>query len=87
MVSAFLSVLQVVTAWGAILFGLLAAGLWFKSTENVLYTREEAKRDHDLINYPATMESQSRWNRRAAAATAVSLLLQAVFLLLQQLTA
>jgi hypothetical protein len=68
--------------WIAIVFGFLAAVLWLQSARLVLYTKEEAKRDHDLVNYPATIESQSKWNRRAAIATALSLLCQAIYLAL-----
>jgi hypothetical protein len=78
-------VLGTITGWAAVVLGFLAAWLWYRSTAAVLYSREEAKRDHDLINYFATAESQSSWNKRAAAATAGSLLCQAISLALQQL--
>ena len=48
----------------------------------ILYNKEEAKRDHDLVNYPATIESQSKWNRLAAIVTALSLLRQAIYIAL-----
>jgi hypothetical protein len=74
----WLVALKTTTGWAAVVFGFLAAWLWLKSTGQVLYTPEEAKRDHDLVNIFATVEMQSKWNRRAATVTAVSLLCQAI---------
>ncbi|HMH45866.1 MAG TPA: hypothetical protein VK557_20420 [Pyrinomonadaceae bacterium] len=68
--------------WSAVAFGILAAILWFQSARLVLYSKEEAKRDHDLVNYPRTVESQSKWNKWAAIATALSLLCPALYIAL-----
>ena len=80
MLKTVLTETALVTTWVAALVGILAAFLWYESSRLVLYSPEEAKRDHDLVNYPATVESQSKWNRRAAIATAVSLVCQVIAL-------
>jgi len=67
---------------GGGVLGFLAALLWFQSARMILYNKEEEKRDHDLVNYPATIESQSKWNRLAAIVTALSLLRQAIYIAL-----
>lgn len=79
----YLGILQSVATWAAVALGLLAAWLWYRSTASVLYTPEEAKRDHDLVNIFATVEAQSKWNRRGAVATALSLVCQAIASALQ----
>jgi hypothetical protein len=71
--------------WGTVVFGFLASWLWFKSTivavppdpnsnEFVIVNKTKAKE----IDVLATAEQQVRWNKRAAAATAVAVLCQAV---------
>lgn len=79
----YLGIIISVTAWAAVALGLIAAWLWYKSTASVLYDPAEAKRDHDLVNIFATVEAQSKWNRRAAIATALSLVCQATASALQ----
>lgn len=81
----WIAILEGATGWAAVLFGFLAAWLWYRSTKSVLYDPAEAKRDHDLINYFATAQAQAKSNKWAAAATALSLLCQAISLALQQL--
>ena len=67
----------------AIVFGLLAAWLWYKSTmAKVFYDPSETKGVVDRINYFATPELQAKWNRWAAAATAISVLCQSIAMIL-----
>ena len=80
MIKTILMDSALVATWVAALVGILAAFLWYESSRLIHYSPEEAKRDHDLVSYPATVESQSKWNRRAAIATALSLVCQVIAL-------
>ncbi len=85
--------LKTTLIWASILTGLIAAGLWFGSTVvKVNYEEYEVKlraeghpwlpavgiEDVDGSNVLETLKLQSKWNRWAAGATALSVLLQAI---------
>lgn len=81
---------EIALNWGTVLFGFLAAGLWFKSTitsvppnpnsNEFVITETDNGKETDVL---ATAARQVWWNRWAAAATGVAVLCQAIAMTLQ----
>ena len=82
--------LVILLDWASILFGFLAAGLWLKSTRTRI-SPDPNSNDYQIIESDdgkeyevlETIKRQAVWSHRAAFATALAVLGQAVSMLLE----